>query len=651
MRSSVLAQKHSVKTQSAICLMCLFNGLRSQSIRRLVRRPLTVCSQPFLIFDPSYYSPSSERIMNDLYMSTVKCPCEVTVDPSVSTVFSLLAKHSSSIPPQRIIIHFFGQGTHTPSDEGDVYFFTDTRERYKPMKIQQFLSTCSCPLTFIFDCANAASLKPHLMNRRDVFAFFATSPAEDLQTSVDAPLDLFTSCLLQHFDTAMWFYHQRHRSIFDENVQPSDKSVKLLKPLLEAILDTIIFDTQTSETYELFSADPAVSHLFRGFVLSQRVMPSFNVHPDILPEVNPMNSHNIWTHWDIAIDIILTSSEDEAIHKIFKIFIESFETFPLSGYLPLFTLFLTLPETNVSSADHLLRFADSSDNAIEQIARSSIPKLINEIEKPEPTFLCVIAKVIAFTQKNPIEPSNHPFFKSNASSDINQLKYEMICAYCMLLIDYQNSYQKHSLLFIKNAKSCAPFSVLLMGIILSNLGTLESVPPYENAFLDLLNSERSDIRAASIFALSFTRNKNQINYIFEKVSELANDHSPIVRIQVIYCLISFSKQNLHDGSIYKKIYNLLLKFNDDPDNTVKNVFTIFNEKTTIMEQIKNDKRPTLQIINPITAHFLASCRAPGFENRVKSDVFNAPMPNPQVPSQQSPPLLGNNTINLNRTKL
>ena len=70
-----------------------------------------------------------------------------------------------------------------------------------------------------------------------------------------------------------------------------------------------------------------------------------------------------------------------------------------------------------------------------------------------------------------------------------------------------------------------------------------------------------------------------------------------------------------------------------------------------MEQIKNDKRPILQIINPITAHFLASCRAPGFENRVKSDIFNVPMPNPQVPSQQSPPLLGNNTINLNRTKL
>ncbi|OHT02778.1 hypothetical protein TRFO_29967 [Tritrichomonas foetus] len=628
-----VAQRNPMKTQSAVCFLCLFDGLRQQSIRRLVRRPLTVCSMPFLTFDPSYYSPSSQKAISDLYSNSIKISCEVTVDPSVSTVTALLRKHSSSIPPQRIILHIFGQGTHIPSDEGDVYFFTDTRERYKPMKIANILNICSCPITFIFDCSNAASLKPHLQNKRDVFAFFATSASENLQISTDAPLDLFTSCLFKHFETAFWYHNHRHRSIFDQKNDCGNeetlsknsiesKSDKILKPLLEAILDAIIFETQTPENYALFSADPSVSHLIKGFALAQRVMLSFNVHPESLPELQPMHSHDIWATWDVAIDILLTSPENEAIQKIFSLFIDTFEFFPITGIIPLFNTFLGIPETHECSAKHLFQYSDGSLAAITEISRSSIPKNLAELESPSSYSLCLLAKSIAISQKTPFEAHTPLFFKLSKDPDI--IKSGMLCVCCSITVEYQQVYQKLMQLCMDYAESCSPCSSLLIGLIFNKIGSLGNLPPFEISFLPLLKSNRSDFRAAAVYALGFSRQKNTI----DAVLEVANDESPIVRIQVLFALFNFIKQSPNDT----RLFQVLNLFENDPNQNFQKVLAQYKQ---VIEHVKRDKRAVLNVQNMIIQHVIESVKSPGFEERFQNDIFDIEIPAPPAPVEQS----------------
>lgn len=615
LRGFGLTQKHPVKTQSAVCLLCLFDGLRSQSIRRLVRRPLTVCAKPFLIYDPSFYSPSSEREFSDLYSSSINCPCEVAVDPSVSTVTSLLRKHASTIPPQRIIVHIMGQGTHIPSAEGDFYFFTDSRERYKPMKISSILSICTCPVTFIFDCSNASALKIHLVNRKDVFAFFATATAENLYISSDAPLDLFTSCLFRHFETAFWWNYQGHRSIFDENFAPSEKPMKILKELLESVLNAILFDTQTPETYSLITSDKAVFHLFLGFALAQRVMFSFNVHPESLPVINPVYSHNLWSVWDVALDIFLTSPEDEAIYKIFHMFIKSFEFFPITGILPLFDAYITIPFMHEQASEILFQFADSSENAIEEVSRSQIPKTILEIKDPSPYSLLIIAKSIAFSQKTPLDVQSTLYFLKSTDTKCLSCGFLLMC--CTISIEYLQQYFKLDQICIDNAERCAPFSSILIGLLIANIGSLISLPLYETTFIPLLKSEREDVRAATVYALSFSRLKTTIDPIFE----LRNDKSPIVRVQVLYAMLFLLKNN-YDA----KFFDPLLEMEKDEDKTVQSIFSLL--KDSILK-LKNDPKFSVSVSNPILLHLLASVKEPDFDKRFDSNVFDVPMPMPQ----------------------
>ena len=59
------------KTKAAICLFCLFDGLRNPSIRRLVRKPRTVCQRQLLTFDPTYYAPASKNGVQDIYNNAV----------------------------------------------------------------------------------------------------------------------------------------------------------------------------------------------------------------------------------------------------------------------------------------------------------------------------------------------------------------------------------------------------------------------------------------------------------------------------------------------------------------------------------------------------------------------------------------------------
>ncbi|OHS96034.1 hypothetical protein TRFO_10215 [Tritrichomonas foetus] len=203
----------SLKTKNVVAFLCLFDGLRTPSIRRLVRKPRTICGKPLLTFDPSFYAPSSTQALSDLYRNSLNCPSEIVVDPSVQTVLELLRKHASSIPPHRVVLHYFGHGCYPPSD-GNIYFFSDDRQRYKPLKIATLMNSCACPVTVVMDCANAAAASKLLGTKRDTFAFFACGAGESLPLSTSTPLDLFSCCLFDPFTAAMWYKGQKHCDMF-----------------------------------------------------------------------------------------------------------------------------------------------------------------------------------------------------------------------------------------------------------------------------------------------------------------------------------------------------------------------------------------------------------------------------------------------------
>ena len=127
------------------------------------------------------------------------------------------------------------------------------------MKIINLIHSCACPLAFIFDCPAAAVLSTHLKTQRDIFAFFSCAADEKLPLSTDAPMDLFSSCLLTPYDTAIWWHMQRHSTVYDEAQLPNEENKEFLFGFLYALLDAIAFESQPSSVYEKFTADPTIA--------------------------------------------------------------------------------------------------------------------------------------------------------------------------------------------------------------------------------------------------------------------------------------------------------------------------------------------------------------------------------------------------------
>ena len=206
----------SQRTKGAICFLCLFDGLKTFSIRQLARKPRTICQKPLITFDPSFFAPSSTKALNQEYINSLGVSVEIFVDPSITDVSSILKmKCIPSNPPQRMVLHYYGHGCLPPTQDGNLFFFSDNKNSYQIIHISNFIKQCSCPLCLIFDCPQAGNLYQHLLNQNDFFAFFSCNSNEELPISIDAPMDLFSSCLLSPYQTAIWFHARQHLSFFD----------------------------------------------------------------------------------------------------------------------------------------------------------------------------------------------------------------------------------------------------------------------------------------------------------------------------------------------------------------------------------------------------------------------------------------------------
>ena len=611
-RQKPAQQAPATKTKCALAFLCLFDGLRTPSIRRLVRKPRTVCKKPLLTFDPAFYAPSTKNSLQEIYASSLNCPCEMAVDPAVGTVLALLRKHTTSMPPQRVILHYFGHGCHPPLGDGCLYFFSDDRARYRPLKIQNIIKECKCPLCLILDCPFAAVLKPLLSSRSDLFAFFACSDFELLPLSTDVPMDMFSSCLLRPFESALSWHLRQHSSVYREQKVPDEEHREFLQNFFSALLDAIIFDTQSPQDVEAFTKDPSIASLMRGFVLAQRVMLSFNLHPESLPEVKPMASHPLWEMWDIVLDFSITLSKEQGPKMVFDLFMASFDRFPKAGYFPLFSFLLKVPEFSQRTAEVLLDYLDKTEGAIETAARTTIARTIIEMQKPSATAMLILAKIIAtglatiFDRQTPINfPSvNDPAVLSNG----------MLALCCAMASQAVPSLNSRTQLCIDHAIDCAPYSALLLGLIIERGGTIMKVQTFSQRFLPLLASPREDVRASAVFLLGLSRDRQ----VIEPVVKLLNDPSAFVRMQVLYSLVQLMRV-VPD----KQTFRELEKLQKDRNKEVRTLYDELKDTIVSIEANGGDSFGQKQVNSQtqLLSVLTNSVRSVGFVKRMETNIF------------------------------
>jgi hypothetical protein len=448
----------------------------------------------------------------------------MAVDPSVPTVLGLLRKHATSMPPYRLIFHYFGHGCHPPTSDGNIFFFTDDRQQYKPLKIQNVMIACQCPLCFILDCSNAAVVYPHLESRRDLFAFFACGEDELLPLSREAPIDLFSRCLLSPFETSMAYYNQSRHTVSTHKIEPNSQSLQFLQKFSDALLESVFFDTQSSEVFQIYMRDPAIAALARGFVLAQKVMLGYNLHPIAIPRLEQTSSHYLWEVWDIVLDFTMSVPQGDGFELVFELFISSFSKFPQTGFFPLSAFLLKVPKFHERIAQVLLDFIDRVDIAVTIAARSSLPKALLEVSKPSATSLLVLAKILATGDAPSFDQHTQINFVSLGSSDV--LSAGMLALACG--IGAQNippSFTRIAQICIDHAVDCAPYSALLLSVMVARAGKLMTIPEFTSHFMELLNHERMDVRSATVVLLGESKDKR----VAEILRERLDDSDAVVR--------------------------------------------------------------------------------------------------------------------------
>lgn len=601
------AQGTCNKTKSAICFMCLFDGLRNPSIRRLVRKPRTVCQRPLLTFDPTYYAPQSKHSVHDIYKNSINCPCDFTVDPSAQNVMSLLRKHVSSMPPQRVLLHYFGHGVHPPTDDGALYFFSEDRTRYKPIKAITILSACPCPLCVIIDAPNAGCLVRFFQSKHDSFFFFSCAANETLPMSTDAPLDLFSSCLLTPYDAALWFHRRHHSNVHEMEDCAAVRNKNTIHRFLETILSAILFDSQPPATYEKFNNDPSVFSLTRGFVLAQRIYNSFNLHPTTTPDLKNMSNHDLWGMWDIALDCFLTMPIDRAMSTVFTLFSKSFANFPSAHTLPIFSFFMK-SEFHRDAENQVLNFIDNTEGAASICARSNIPSIIAQMEKPTVNALLILAKTIAAEKITPFDSMSTISF--HQSRDPEVLKAGFLTLILSMQLSSLNSFQKLINVAIDRANVCAPYSAYFLGMLLERASKLMSIPEWFSKFSPLLKSRRADVRAAVCYVLGYAHESEAA----QLVSTLFTDTNAVVRCQSVWTMTKLI--NEHEDFVSKEIVESLVALQNDADQYVREsvqALLPFITKRADNQQMPQD--------NILIQRLLCNVKGNSFHDRFETDAF------------------------------
>ena len=437
--------------------------------------------------------------------------------------------------------------------------------------------------------------------RPDMFGFFACAADEGLPLSTDAPMDLFSSCLLNPYHTAIWWHNNRHASLFEHAVEPDVQNTKFLEGFLTSLLTAISFETQTATVYESYTVDPTLSALLRGFVLAERVMLSFNIHSSAFPELSPMTENSLWNIWDIAIDLCASMPRETAEQMLYDLCMDTFSECPSEGVIPIYTHFLRMPRFKEKTARQLLILMDAHKGFAETGARSNLVEVLIKDPEPSESSLLILAKMLATARGVNTQLSTC----LSSSKNIEVLKVGMLNVCIVLSKNFSSMYNSMWMTCLDHAVDCAPFSGLLLGTLLAH--GIRAHIGFAKVFQTLCFHQHDDIRASSVYVLGLSLDST----VADKIKEMASDTAPIVREQALYAMFNFVKNQTPGITL-----DDLRRFASDDDEMVKHAYST-------VQPLLSNLRPGAQIANPnpIMDKLVKAVQNFGFRNRYLSNIF------------------------------
>lgn len=541
LRASQPFRQPCLQTNSAICFLCLFDGLKIPSIRRLIRKPQTFGDLPLPYFNPSFYSPEGQQYLSTIYSQIFRKQCDCLVNPSKEIVFPSIQSHCRQSNNQRVILHYFGYGVHPPNDEETIYFFDKDHTNFQSVRIDQYIQSANMnPLLLIFDCNYSGLLlnyiaKARNTHKQDIIAFFSCNSQDQLPSSTENPSDLFSLCLVSSYQTSLWWYKKKHSKIFakvpTEHLEKNQFLILFFDAILSAIAQSAV---PRNEYYLLFNKDPTVSKVSKGFLLAQYIFKYFNVTPVSVPCLPDVSSHQLWEIYDIAIDLAI-NDQASLEQSIFDILVTSYTNYHNSTFLPLFSFFITVPKFQTNTSQYLLNQLDMEGGLDASLLHfSDFYSAIIQYKSPSCESVLLLAKLIALTQKFPSD-SQWQFIKPTLNNDL-VLKSEMLCVSIAIIFQCTYSFSRYSPECINKAKQCAPYSCILHGLLSEKKSGFSAMPRVTssfvslqdqkssveehdssfNSFVPLLDSSNSvEEQAAAIFAISYSKSETAFKYAME----------------------------------------------------------------------------------------------------------------------------------------
>jgi hypothetical protein len=339
-------------------------------------------------------------------------------------------------------------------------------------------------------------------------------------------------------------------------------------------------------------------------------MLGFNIHSSALPELKPMASHTLWNVWDIAIDFCTTLESGAAEPMLYDICMKTFETFPSPGVYPIYTHFMLMPAFAVDTSARLLALIDNNPAAADMAARSNLPNVIANMEKPTETGLLMLAKMQVSEHGIDLDVQLPVTFSLSKKREV--LKCGMLNICLAVSKTWLPSFNKMTQICIEQAETCAPLAGLLLGILIDKGGRMLVLHGYISPYQKLCTHPGEDVRATSVFLLGSSVDAE----VVPTLEQMINDSSPVVREQVIYAFFNLAKNQV-DRRGLTPVESLA----NDPDEVVKKAYETAKQ---VLSQMKSGAVRDPPNPNPILKNLMKSVKANGFEIRYRSNVFEIP---------------------------
>ena len=544
---------NTVFTIRAFAFFCLFDGPKIPSIRRLTRKPRMLCFEPLINYNTSLFRPMIRSSINGQYRRLMNLDCTSKIDPKSNDVISLIKKTFPRSIHERIVVHYFSTDT---LKVGKLIFFDENYNK-ELVNFQNVIGVgTKAPVVLIVEANSSGSLIPELNKLKTqeggLIAFLSCDDNESMPTSPSIPFDILTSSILFPADSAVWFHS--FRSLAGSNIQDEDieriKTNSSFADFLNSVIDSVIFskfDQATASKYLL--EDNALATITRGFILAQRILSFYNIHPQAVPNLPNCSDSEKWSLLDLALDVFFSQGIDDhpSLPEVFQQLCISFHNFPSFDALPIFMYFFMLEKhTYTSEVEHiLLEYIDEHVLKIPSpLAIMIIRTIISYYACPSAPGFCALAK-LAYFNKLTNDDIKHLIFKTEVLFADGAAAGLLACSACILNMNELQGAQLFDVLkklmakCVRMTKTEEFFSAISYGFILSKIS--RRVTEFTNDFLPLLENKNESTRSATAFALGCSKDVAAIPSL---TKALYNESYPDVAREIICALQKITASNL-----------------------------------------------------------------------------------------------------------